>query len=554
MRAVRAVDLRVGAAARPEGGLTARELLNQAQERLDRHDTPSARALALWAITRAGPRELRSTRARALTITAVCDRLEDRYAEGTAASLAAISLAQMTADLATEARARAGLARILISVGEAEEAVREARTALEVGEASGDLTSCMIAMTAFANVCIWMGQLDVALPYCERASEIARMLGDDVAAGMLMDTTACVYGGQADQAREKGDLSSATELYGRAAELSGEAMLVARRNGHRRFEANALANFAEQLAALGREEEGLRLLASWQIDRALDTAYTITHHLDTRGRILLGLGRYDEAAVCFTEALAQAEGKGTAMGYHEHLAKVFERNGDPTRALEHYKAFHALYVQVASEAAQRGARVTAVRWETAQAQARAEQERARAEALTSTNVELSRQTEDLLQQSREDPLTGLANRRAMERLLEAGLGDRAIAMLDVDHFKRVNDEFSHPVGDAVLRRLGQILRASCRAGDTAIRYGGEEFALLLHRIDEESAEAAAERVRAAVAGHDWDTVAPGLAITVSVGVASAADAATPVEVLAIADQRLYRAKRSGRNRVESSSA
>jgi diguanylate cyclase (GGDEF)-like protein len=365
-----------------------------------------------------------------------------------------------------------------------------------------------------------------------------------------MDTTACVYVGQGDAARERGDQSTATGLYTRAAELSRQAMLIAQGNGNRRFEATALANLAEELAALGREEEGLRLLESWTIDPELDTAYTITHHLDTRGRICLALGRYDQAAQCFTEALAQAEGKSTAMVYHEHLAKIYERNGDPARALEHYKAFHALYVQVASESAQRGARVTAVRWETAQATARAEQERARAEALSSTNLELSRQTEDLLQQSREDPLTGLANRRAMERLLEAGLGNRSVAMIDVDHFKLVNDKYSHLVGDAVLRELGKILRASCRAGDTAIRYGGEEFALLLHLVDEEDIRATAERVRAAVEGHDWAAIAPELSITVSIGVASGADAETVAEVLEIADKRLYRAKEAGRNRVE----
>jgi diguanylate cyclase (GGDEF)-like protein len=340
-----------------------------------------------------------------------------------------------------------------------------------------------------------------------------------------------------------------TELYRRATDLSREAMLVARRNGHRRFEATALANLAEGLAALGQEEEGLRLLESWQTDRELDTAYTITHHLDTRGTICVSLGRYEDAARFFSEALALAESKSAAMDYHQHLADAYELSGDSVRALEHYKAFHTLYVQVASESAQRGARVTAVRWETVQAQARAEQEWARAEALTSTNLELSRQTEDLLQQSREDPLTGLSNRRAMERLLEAGLGGRSIAMLDVDHFKQVNDKYSHLVGDAVLRRLGLILRATCRAGDVAIRYGGEEFAILLQPVDDDSVRAAAERVRKAVEEFDWETIGAGLSITVSVGVAAGSEAGTPAEALAIADRRLYRAKRTGRNRV-----
>ncbi|GAA2510854.1 hypothetical protein Ahu01nite_071790 [Winogradskya humida] len=536
------VDLRVEAAAPA--------LLVLAQEHVDRWNPRAARDLANRAMDRADScDDPRLVRARALTILAFCERMEDRYPEGVAAGQAAIELAQQTGDLATEARARSVVARILLTIGETDDAVLESRTALDIAELSGDLTSCMIAFTAFTNVCLAIGQFDLALEYCERASEIARMTGDDIACGMLMDTAGCVYVEQAVAAQESGDVTGAAALFRRAVKLSREAMLVARRNGHRRYEAGALANLAEGLAALGQPEKALRLLESWQADPELDTAYTLTHHLDTRGAICLALGRYDQAVECFAAALELAEGKKSAMVYHEHLAEAHERNGDPVRALMQFKAFHTLYVQVASESAQRGARVAAVRWETTQAHARAEQERARAEALSSTNLELSRRTEDLLQQSREDPLTGLANRRAMERLLEHGLGDRAIAMIDVDHFKNVNDTFSHPVGDAVLRHLGQILRTSCRAGDVAIRYGGEEFALLFHRAEDESVRAAAERVRAAVEDYDWNAVATGLAVTVSVGVATGSDANTAAEALALADQRLYQAKRTGRNRV-----
>jgi diguanylate cyclase (GGDEF)-like protein len=113
----------------------------------------------------------------------------------------------------------------------------------------------------------------------------------------------------------------------------------------------------------------------------------------------------------------------------------------------------------------------------------------------------------------------------------------------------VNDTFSHLVGDEVLRLLGRILRATCRAEDTPVRYGGEEFAILLHHVDEPAARAAAERVRVAVERHDWNAVAEGLAVTVSIGVAHGTEAASVAEVLGLADRRLYTAKRSGRNRV-----
>ena len=527
-------------------GPTATELLRRSQELLDRCDARNARALA----TRArSVDDQPATQARALAIVSVCDRMEDKYPEGMSAGLAAIELSRAAGDLATEARARSGVARILLVAGETEDAVQESHLALDAADASGDLSARMNALTTIGVVCLSVENFDLSLAYCERAAETARMIGDEVAGGALMDTMACAYLGHADAVRAAGDEARAVEMYRSAAELSRKAMLVARRHGHRRFEATALANLAEGLAAVGQELEALRLLESWQPDPEFDTAYTITHHLDTRGGICLALGRYSQAAELFAEALALAEGKQSAMAYHKHLAEAYERAGDLARALDNHKAFHAHFEQIVSESAQRGARVAAVRLETAQAKAAAEQERVRAESLSDTNRELILRTEHLLQQSHEDPLTGLANRRAMEHLVEAGLGSRTVALVDVDHFKHVNDAFSHLVGDEVLRQLGRIMLGSCRAGDSAVRYGGEEFAILFHGLDEQAGWVAAERVRVAVQSFDWSTVADGLVVTVSIGVAHGAEADSFAEVLALADERLYSAKSSGRNRV-----
>jgi diguanylate cyclase (GGDEF)-like protein len=314
-----------------------------------------------------------------------------------------------------------------------------------------------------------------------------------------------------------------------ATERSQEAMLVARRHGHRRNEATALANLAEGLTVAGVPERALELLDTWRLDPALDARYTITHHLDTRGSILMATGRYEEAVEIFARGLELAEGKSAAMAFCEHLAEAYEMNGDLAAALASYKKFHLLYRQVASDAAQRNARVAAVRMETEQAKAHAERERLRAD--------------DMLRRSLEDPLTGLANRRCLDELLAAGAAGDAVALIDVDHFKRVNDGHSHQVGDEVLRQLAGLLRAACRGADVAARYGGEEFAVLFRGLSEPAAVAAAERIRRTVEAYAWNAVAPGLAVTVSIGIAAGAD------VLAVADRRLYEAKNAGRNRV-----
>jgi diguanylate cyclase (GGDEF)-like protein len=122
-------------------------------------------------------------------------------------------------------------------------------------------------------------------------------------------------------------------------------------------------------------------------------------------------------------------------------------------------------------------------------------------------------------------------------------------MIDVDHFKQVNDHFSHPVGDAVLRAIADLLAAGARHEDLVVRYGGEEFALLMRDADMEMASRACERLRASVQGYDWSTLRAGLAVTISIGLAASTEEASHDAVVALADFRLYRAKQTGRNRV-----
>jgi diguanylate cyclase (GGDEF)-like protein len=124
-----------------------------------------------------------------------------------------------------------------------------------------------------------------------------------------------------------------------------------------------------------------------------------------------------------------------------------------------------------------------------------------------------------------------------------------VALLDVDHFKQINDRHSHAVGDLVLMQLAALIARQCREGDLPARYGGEEFLVRFHRIGLDGAAAACERLRAAVAAHDWASLAPGLAVTVSIGVVDLGRHGSVAAALAAADELMYRAKRGGRNRV-----
>lgn len=153
-----------------------------------------------------------------------------------------------------------------------------------------------------------------------------------------------------------------------------------------------------------------------------------------------------------------------------------------------------------------------------------------------------------------DPLTTLANRRHLDIILEelATKPDRAAScmMLDIDHFKRFNDEHGHPAGDAVLRAVGLTLKSLVRPGDIAVRYGGEEFLILLPDMPVDQAEQRAEQIREGIAGLRVEFEGRDLGlIAASVGVASTTEDRPIGALIHAADAALLRAKASGRNRV-----
>lgn len=167
--------------------------------------------------------------------------------------------------------------------------------------------------------------------------------------------------------------------------------------------------------------------------------------------------------------------------------------------------------------------------------------------------------EEMARQRDTDPLTGLPNRRAFARHLEAelertrrGRGDLSLVILDIDHFKSVNDNYGHPCGDEVLLRLASQLQTSVRLYDLAARIGGEEFAIVLPGASALKAQALCERIlqRFASTGMDCPGVPP-FHVTFSGGIATCTTGVTcPASLLVDrADKALYEAKQAGRNRI-----
>ena len=323
-----------------------------------------------------------------------------------------------------------------------------------------------------------------------------------------------------------------------SARSAGERALARQTKLNNAFYSVATAgNLGEVLLHLGDVAGAERLLA-----RSLAAAMAqgaISYQWRVRTSLadaLLAAGQPAGAAEAATamEALLAEMGERpppqTALRAHHAAYRAHRLLGHAAQALAHHEQAerlerHSLMVQLRSRSAHFVTRAEAQRAET---------------------------------QAERDPLTGLGNRRHTDRrwaelttgAAAAGGTPLALAHLDVDHFKAINDAFGHGVGDRVLVALAELLKRHVRGGDVISRHGGEEFVLLLPGLDATQALDACERLREQVASHCWEDAAgtPALSVAVSIGVA----AAPPYDLAVLmqrADEALYRAKHEGRNRV-----
>jgi two-component system cell cycle response regulator len=158
----------------------------------------------------------------------------------------------------------------------------------------------------------------------------------------------------------------------------------------------------------------------------------------------------------------------------------------------------------------------------------------------------------------QDPLTGLLNRRGFELRSNGMLQSKsehkeplALLLLDIDFFKKVNDQWGHSIGDYVLRQVAALLKSGCRQDDLVCRWGGEEFVILLPSRNGIPAVEVAERLRSMVELWSWNQIEPGLAMTISIGVTVFQNDTQLTSLVQRADDCLYQAKQAGRNRVVS---
>src|SRR3712207_84416 len=305
-----------------------------------------------------------------------------------------------------------------------------------------------------------------------------------------------------------------------------------------------LDTIARALIGRDRLEEAEAVLQPGSRPEALDASPDGDAGADfllTLATVRRRLGRVTRAQQNLDECVRRCDRHGLTsirVRAHQEQAELHAAGQDFRAAFEEHKRYSRQALDLQS--AQRDARARAL------------------QAMYET-TEARRQSRRYRELSLRDPLTGLYNRRYVDEQfagLLTGAVDRAtgrpvtvsVALLDLDHFKRVNDTWSHEVGDQVLRTIGALLlqAESDGPGDArsfAARMGGEEFLLVVVGAEPSAAAAHLEALRQVVAAHPWDQVADGLAVTVSVGLASCTGtpAPAPAELLGRADAHLYRA-------------
>lgn len=247
----------------------------------------------------------------------------------------------------------------------------------------------------------------------------------------------------------------------------------------------------------------------------------------------------------------------------ELLARVHLENSQLQEAQQHWRAaldFFKRYAETreAMLAAQADTRAQALA-----ARVDVERNRVDAELARMRSAELERQVNhmaeeagELKRQAQEDPLTGLANRRQFEARVAQLQGERTaeqplVLMIgDIDHFKQINDRYSHATGDEVLRAIGRLLRERLRPHDAIARWGGEEFVVAFGGgLPLDQALKVADRLRMAIQRHGWPVVAPALEVTMSLGLAASLPGESMADTLLRADAALYECKKGGRNQV-----
>lgn len=456
-------------------------------------------------------------------------------------------------DSAARCEVAALKAQVSFFSGSYADALREAELAVRVADESGDRDLRIFARRAG---CLVFGNVGVP-DWAQRLEELLRLsvdAGDAWEEAISRNDLACYL-------QETGDLEGAESEIDRALAV---AHSVAGRNN---FALAILHSTRADIRLLGARPAAALQDAEAAIARLLEggdpNPYVFGMTVRAQVQARMALGQLDDARESGEGALAWLGDRVPQMRslILTTLATTLRDAGRTEEAYDALQRACELERQAFRELSQVQLSLERATLEAREARRHSDLLTVKNRQLAEAHAELERRAHELetlhaqlREQAERDPLTGLHNRRYLARELERLTQERmaapiSLAVLDVDHFKTINDRFGHAAGDEVLIRIARLLCDHLRESDSIIRSGGEEFIIVMPGTDANAATACCERIRQAVNAEVWSRVADGVNATASLGVATTDDTQDLEAVIRLADQRLYQAKRDGRDRV-----
>ena len=510
---------------------------------LDRGDFQRARAIAQSVLESATARDDLSFQAQALICLAHCDRVGSRPRRASDASREAAQIFKQLGDIEGEAKALTSLAHVCMLLGRNDEAVDAALLGVRLCDPSRPEPHAVLAYNCLGLCYSWAGDCDRADAALETAVGLAAQCRPALSTYQPRLNLMWVEASRLIEERYHAGTMQSLERFER---LAAECQALERAGlGFSVMPGLQAMRHTLSLASYG-------LLETWKgrVDDAAVLIEGARASLTGEASWLDALVHWCDAESAWAledwpraEAALQAMHASALSVEHEQLgcraqlllSQVYERQRKFELAMREYRALRRRERRVASEGL--GARESQVKFQLGIRQS---------ERHLETALLASRQFE---RWSLEDALTGIANRRCFELALkdslargEAFFRPLAVAMLDVDRFKSINDRHTHRIGDRVLKTVAALIASRVRENDLPARWAGDEFVIVFDDADRQTASQICQRIKQAIGNFDWNSIAPDLSVSVTVGISQAEPGDTAETILHRSDELMYASK------------